>query len=219
MAGPRKEAAPDGGAGVDVVEERNGDGYQSAGGGLGIVVDGVHTASVGAYAGQRTEQEVTTHEWNVGGSASTVLGRVVQLAADATAARALDFDTLTPARINDGGVDLILRPTAGIRLDLSGRLTTLSPVDRLADDITERATRLRGRLAWQFTKPLGIRVLAEHNAGNVRSPTLLSSALLTWLYHPGTAIWVGYSEVTTLDGKPEASSRAVFAKVSVLLRP
>ncbi len=203
-------------ANAQVMEERNGEGYVSAGGGLKTVMGGVHEMFAESFVGSRTELGVSADEWSLTGGGSTQLGSALNLGAIVEASQQLDFETLTPARAADVEMDITLRPTAGIRLDLNGRLSTFRPQLALS---TDRATRLRARMAWQFTRPLGLRVLAEHNAGTRRGPTVLSSVLLTWLHHPGTAFWVGYSEVTDVSGAPKAESRAVFAKVSVLLRP
>ncbi len=203
-------------ANVQVQEERNGEGYTVAGGGFTAVVGGVHEVFAESFAGSRTELGVNADEWSVAGGGVTQLGSVLDAGATVELSQQLDFETLTPARASDFELDVTLRPNAGIRLDLNGQLSTFRPQLALS---TDHATRMRARMAWQFTRPLGLRVLAEHNAGTRRGPTVLSSVLLTWLHHPGTAFWLGYSEVTDVSGTPKAESRAVFAKVSVLLRP
>ncbi len=60
---------------------------------------------------------------------------------------------------------------------------------------------LRTKLNYQFTRAFSARVIVEYDStladpaqtSLVRSKTVSSSALLTWLPHPGTAIYLGYN--------------------------
>jgi hypothetical protein len=102
---------------------------------------------------------------------------------------------------------------------------------------------LRSKWNWQFTPQLSVRVILQYNAllagtPGVGSPyTYLPTArqfnadfLVTYLIHPGTAIYVGYnSDLQNLDVQPNLGvfntakgyindSRQFFIKVSYLFR-
>ncbi len=134
-----------------------------------------------------------------------------------------------------------------LSLHLSGRLRIDN--DYLLEHIRERATNLtavtnhivRSKWNWQFTKEFSARVIFQYNA--VLSNPFLSSLnrtknfnadfLLTYLLHPGTAIYVGYnSDLENLDRRllptptgllttPSSflnDGRQLFVKVSYLFR-
>jgi hypothetical protein len=111
--------------------------------------------------------------------------------------------------------ELTVRPTASLSWQNSLFYERLFP----QSDDSEVATRWRSRLNWQFTRELGLRVISEHTSGTDRDPKLISSVLLSWLLHPGTAAYLGYSETTQLKNGVGALDRAVFGKVSVYIRP
>ena len=102
---------------------------------------------------------------------------------------------------------------------------------------------LRSKWNWQFTPQLSVRLILQYNAllagtPGIGSPyTYLSSArqfnadfLITYLVHPGTAIYVGYnSDLQNLSVEPGRGvfnkakgyindSRQVFVKASYMLR-
>jgi hypothetical protein len=64
------------------------------------------------------------------------------------------------------------------------------------------AQTMRGKANYQFTRSLSARVIAEYDStlanpaetSLLRTKEFASQALLTWLPHPGTAIYIGYSD-------------------------
>jgi len=99
---------------------------------------------------------------------------------------------------------------------------------------------MRSQLNYQFTRPLSLRLILDYNAvlpnasliALDRTKRVTGDILLTYLVHPGTALYVGYTdrrENLALDDafpgglrltrSPGVSTgRQFFAKVSYLLR-
>ncbi len=78
---------------------------------------------------------------------------------------------------------------------------------RTGEDVFENQT-LRTKLNYQFTRALSARVIVEYDSvlvnpaqtSLVRTKQVATQALLTWLPHPGTAIYVGYNnDIQNLD--------------------
>jgi hypothetical protein len=102
-------------------------------------------------------------------------------------------------------------------------LFTLQPIKQLTDDNTYLLDRdhsrqngqlvyesqtLRTKLNYQFTKAFSARVIVEYDStlanpletSLLRTKEVSTQALLTWLPHPGTAIYVGYTnDIQNLD--------------------
>jgi hypothetical protein len=102
-------------------------------------------------------------------------------------------------------------------------LFTLQPLRQITDDNTYLLDRdhsrqngqlvyesqtLRTRLNYQFTKAFSARVIVEYDStlanpaetSLLRTKEVSTQALLTWLPHPGTAIYVGYTnDIQNLD--------------------
>jgi hypothetical protein len=99
---------------------------------------------------------------------------------------------------------------------------------------------LRSRLNYQFTRELSLRVIVDYNATlpNAalidldRQKRVTGDVLLTYLIHPGTALYLGYTDqlenLGLVPGVPPTTvrlpfpsttvGRQFFAKVSYLLR-
>lgn len=179
-----------------------------------LVIGGVHAISASASAIRWREGSVDEDGWAASLGWTGQIGAVVELAPEVSAGRHLDFVHLVPADSVSAGGELALRPTVGLRLDTTARWQRLQPEGLPV----AHAVLVRERLAWQFTRTLGLRLIGEWTDGTDRAPLLRSSALLTWLHVPGTALHLGGSETTDLvAGTPV--ERSIFAKVSVLLRP
>jgi len=158
-------------------------------------------------------------------------------------------------RVNFG---LTLRPSSRLRLDetlIYYRLGTrdgwvtppFSPGQSIFNNYLNRA-----KFSYQFTKELSLRLILDYNA-TIGNPDLLdvqrnvggsdggpfaptkqftTDILLTYLLHPGTAVYLGYNNgyndlhlhpgapvPITVEGAPNNStSRLFFVKVSYLLR-
>ena len=149
------------------------------------------------------------------------------------------------ADAQDGSVGLTFRPMRALRLDhtfLYERLRT-RPGASLTADSPQRilANRiLREKLNYQFTRALSFRAILDYSTVD-RDSTLSRvepehrwgmDLLFTYLVHPGTALYVGYSDryenFRLLPGSPPALERSgspglsvgrqVFVKLSYLWR-
>jgi hypothetical protein len=132
--------------------------------------------------------------------------------------------------------DLTFRPMARLKLDELYYYTNLR---------TRNATVFvnhlaRSRLNYQFTRELSLRLIMDYN-GVLENPALVNltrqkritgDVLLTYLIHPGTALYVGYTDrlenLRLFPGAPPTvapigfpsttTARQFFAKVSYLFR-
>lgn len=194
-----------------------GDRYNQVDAGIRTLIGGVHDLRASFGGRQRRERDVRVTGASASASYSGQLGPVLYVAPSVELTRDLDFASLTPARSLTGELDVTLRPTPGIRLDATGRLQQLVP-----EGGTEAVSRLaRGRWTWQFTQPLGVRVVSELRGANVDAidARWLNSVLLTWLEVPGTAVYVGLTDIADPSASMAPVERVAFLKASVLLRP
>jgi hypothetical protein len=162
------------------------------------------------------------------------------------------------ARQDYGQATLTLRPIKPLKIDntyLFERLRTTNPISQFVQSEVPGAGRgilsdhiIRSKWNWQFTPQLSLRLIMQYNellAGTpgIGSPyTYLPTQkgfnadfLLTYLVHPGTAIYVGYnSDLRNLDvvrATPTTAgyvtntakgylndSRQFFVKVSYMFR-
>ena len=162
------------------------------------------------------------------------------------------------ARQDTASASLNLRPIKPLKIEntyLFDRLRATNSTYRLVQSQTPGAGRgifndhiLRSKWNWQFTPQLSMRVILQYNAllagtPGIGSPyTYLPTSrqfnadfLITYLVHPGTAIYVGYnSDLQNLAVVPEMpsvpgfvtntakgylnDSRQFFVKVSYLFR-
>jgi hypothetical protein len=134
-----------------------------------------------------------------------------------------------------------LRPVKPLKIEntyLFERLRTIEGKHGILNDHI-----LRSKINWQFTPKLSLRLILQYNAllantpGNTDLYTGLPTArqfngdfLVTYLVHPGTAIYVGYnSDLQNLDVVPKTGvfntargyindSRQFFVKVSYQFR-
>lgn len=126
-----------------------------------------------------------------------------------------------------------LRTDAG-----SFRSLAQAPVDHSATVFVNHL--LRSRLNYQYNKQLSLRLIVDYNSV-LQNPALISldrqkrlsgDVLMTWLLHPGTAFYLGYTDslenVALAAGAPNTvvrtnlpsttTQRQFFAKVSYLFR-
>jgi hypothetical protein len=116
---------------------------------------------------------------------------------------------------------------------LSGRTGTPAAGANIFDNLL-----LRSRVNYQFTREWSLRAILDYSSldpntavvGFERGRHLGADILLTWLPHPGTALYVGYSDgydnvrldptkrVFTTDGALNSTGRQLFVKSSWLLR-
>jgi len=132
--------------------------------------------------------------------------------------------TIESASAQSTAIDLrfTLWPTRHIRFDTVIGQRWLAPADPVEGFTHQSSTLLRGKLGYQLSRTLGARLIGEYSGYpglDGRSERFIGSVLLTWLLHPGTGVWVGYTEFGSLDGPYAVESREVFVKVSILFRP
>jgi hypothetical protein len=149
-----------------------------------------------------------------------------------------------PGEARQASVDLTLRPTARLRLDERYLYTVLRtgrgvPAQGAASTVYNNHI-LRSKVNYQFTRELSFRAIVDYNAvlPNASLVTLERTKrvgydlLLTYLLHPGTALYAGYTDVyenlafdplrppyLRLTGSPDLNTgRQFFVKTSYLLR-
>ena len=202
------------GAQFTVTEEINGDFRREVAATSSWVLS-AHELGAELGASQEEEFGQQVGGWWASGKYGADLNQFVSLMTKLEAGRQLDYAALAPAGFQMADLEITLRPLPGLRLDLSG----LGARQKSLDATPELGSRLRGKATWQLTRPLGLRTIVEHANTTSLDPRLNSSLLVTWLLHPGTAVWAGYLETTDLGGPPVALERTVFLKASVLIRP
>lgn len=195
-------------------QERNGDRRSGAWVELESQVAGVHEVYLGGNRGSLVEEGVSATSSELWAGYEADLSRWLSVEPFVLLGQTLDYSELVPATEQGWSLALTLRPTPGIRVDASSYHQRFQP----EGGALETGWRQRGRLGWQFTQALGLRLVGELVHGNALEPTLTSSVLLRHLPHPGTALYLGYVERTDVSGAPEALSRTVFAKGTFLLR-
>lgn len=150
------------------------------------------------------------------------------------------------ARSDDATLGVTLRPTSRLRIDqtyIFDRLGTMSKqsvrgVPKSAAIFNDHL--FRTNVNYQFTRALSLRAIVDYDAtlpnpalvDLERSKHLTGDLLLTYLLHPGTAVYLGYTDRrenlafdpndpsslrrTNFPGFP--TGRQFFAKISYLLR-
>ena len=155
--------------------------------------------------------------------------------------RSLNYDPasgLTPqaGKSIESSLELTFRPTSRARLDETYFYTRLGvPGAAVFNDHL-----LRSKLNYQLTRALSVRVILDYNAvlpnrslaSLERTKRLTTDFLLSYLVHPGTAFYIGYTdrrENLLLDyhavpglfrggGPSTLSGGQLFAKINYLLR-
>jgi len=171
----------------------------------------------------------------------------------ASSASATPYNQPFLAREDSARVTVTLRPVKPLKIEnsyLFERLRTNSSTFLFEQSQNPGAARgilndhiLRSKWNWQFTPQLSIRLILQYNALLAGTPGVGSlytylptqkefntDFLITYLVHPGTAIYVGYNnDLQNLDVLPHAGvfptakgyindSRQFFVKVSYLFR-
>ncbi|MCU1238860.1 MAG: rane associated hydrolase [Candidatus Solibacter sp.] len=136
----------------------------------------------------------------------------------------------------DVQADFTFRPTARLKLEELYFYTAL----RTRDAAVFVNHLARSRLNYQFTRELSLRMIVDYN-GVLANPQLVNltrqkritgDVLLTYLIHPGTALYLGYTDrlenlrllpgapptVSTIGFPSTTTARQFFAKVSYLFR-
>jgi hypothetical protein len=142
----------------------------------------------------------------------------------------------TLANFRDAQLSLTFRPASGLRLDETYIYSHLGARTDPPRTIFDNHI-VRSKVNYQFTRELSVRAILDYNAV-LSDPSLVSLArtkhlagdiLLTYLVHPGTALYIGYTDgydsVHLTDGSlvptraPTTSTgRQFFVKTSYLFR-
>jgi outer membrane receptor protein involved in Fe transport len=131
---------------------------------------------------------------------------------------------------------LTLRPGSRLRVQQGYLYSALSTRDTHASIFTNHI--FRSRVTYQFTRALSLRAIVDYE--RVRPDPVLvdlddekhltGDVLLTWLLHPGTAVYVGYTDRyerfdpfdPAFGGRQSwrlrSTGRQVFVKASYLFR-
>ena len=146
--------------------------------------------------------------------------------------------------MQNGSLELTLRPTSRLQLDEKYIYSHLE--SRLGRPPATAATTIynnhivRSKVNYQFSRELSLRAIVDYN-GVLPQASLVSlertkrlgyDLLLTYLLHPGTAVYVGYTDIyenlmfdpsrppyLRLSGFPDMNTgRQVFVKLSYLFR-
>jgi hypothetical protein len=143
-------------------------------------------------------------------------------------------------------VELTIRPTSRLKMDQVYYYTRLATrPDSFRGALVRPATAFinhlaRSRLNYQFNRRLSLRMIVDYNAvlenaalvSLERQKRITGDVLLTYLLHPGTALYIGYTDrlenLTLRPGSPPAvyrtgdpnttTGRGFFMKLSYLLR-
>ena len=143
------------------------------------------------------------------------------------------------ANYRDGQVSLTFRPVSGLLLDETyiyshlGSRPETGPKHTIFDNHI-----VRSRANYQFTREWSLRAILDYNAvlsdpslvALDRSKHLSADLLLTYLIHPGTALYVGYTDgydsvaldpvsgLVPIRNPTTSTGRQVFVKTSYLFR-
>ncbi len=200
--------------------ERDGDALGSMNAEVAAQLGGIHHLTVGtSFTGWQQSGEVegapkTARTGGPGVYASyySDLTRWLTVKTTFSTGAELSYANLSLGRSLRWQGDATFRPTPNVRLDL-----TTQHQDFWVGDQRTDANQVRARANWQITREWGLRAISQATLGTNTDPQLVTSALLTWLPSPGTAMYVGYAETTDLDQR-RALDRTVFAKGTVLWR-
>ena len=136
--------------------------------------------------------------------------KAVVLSAEINWGQATNYDTAVgppvEARANNISASATVRPVPGLTVENTYLLTRLQDVHTGANIFNDHI--LRSKWNYQFTRALSLRVIGQYNSilssYNAANPQLALSSLapaknfnadvlLTYLVHPGTAVYVGYN--------------------------
>ena len=160
---------------------------------------------------QWQQSSVQVDGYSLSGSYRANLTRVFKFSLSSNYAQLLDYSMLVPATSFQGTASSTLRPTTAIQVDLDVNRQWYTPQE---SDLTTY-TRLFTRFNWQFTEPMGLRLLQQTVLSSSLSPQTTLSSLLTWMQVPGNEFYIGTS-MTVEDSV--LVEQTLFAKITHLWR-
>jgi len=139
------------------------------------------------------------------------------------------------ANFRDAQLSLTFRPASGLRLDETYIYSHLGA--RNAPQTIFDNHIIRSKVNYQFTRELSLRAILDYN-GVLSNPSLVSldrtkhlagDILLTYLVHPGTALYIGYTDgydsvnltnsgLVPTNTPTTSTGRQFFVKTSYLFR-
>ncbi len=209
----------------------------------GLNFEFARSTFVGMYAGRLFERYPNTNflRNDVGiGLHSERFKRVIFDSGFSKGSR-INYDTpgMLPSFLGHGSelnTTVTIRPVSRLKLDEIYQLTRLYTNGPRPEAVFLNHL-VRSRLNYQFSRELSLRMIVDYN-GVLRNPALINldrqkrvtgDLLLTYLIHPGTAFYVGYTDthenlalngaVVNRIGLPSTTTgRQVFAKLSYQFR-
>jgi hypothetical protein len=143
----------------------------------------------------------------------------------------INYDVVSglPAFLGNGSefqTTITLRPISRLKLDEIYDLTRLYTADQPLTGQRPQAVFInhlaRSRVNYQFTRELSLRLILDYN-GVLQNPALINlerqkrisaDVLMTYLIHPGTAFYIGYTDrlenLALFPGEPPAVGRIGF---------
>jgi len=173
---------------VESARERNGDGDIAVGHSQRAVISGRHRLEMVMLAQRFTQDDVELNGWEGELSWRGRLSRMFSLELSGLRGRQLDYDTLTPATSTTIIAEGTLRPTIATRLEFDVVQQWFEPDNQES----QSATRIFSRFNWQFTKPLGARIIQQTTLSGSDSPSSTeASTMVTWMQNPGREGYLG----------------------------
>ena len=164
---------------------------------------------------QIRESDTELLGWGVEAEYNGRIGSVFSMEPSLGVGQTIDYELLTPALTIQTGLEFTLRPIPALRLDTIAQYQHHTPQDASSSE----AYLIRTSIFGQFTREIGLRLIAEYSDGTDNDTSLDTSLLFTWLQHPGTAAYIGYSESLIFEDNVASAGRGVFAKVTFQFRP
>lgn len=198
-----------------IFQERNGEYRRSLETQHALVANKIHTFQAAAALNMHREADSDLNGWAIATSYYSRPAAAVSVDAELSLERLLDYDSLSPALVGIGELELDLRPLKSLQLSTMLELQQL----HLESGETASASLLRNTLQWQLSREWGLRLITEHANTSGGNAALTTSLLGTWMRHPGTALWFGYVESAEATTGLNALHRSVFLKGTFLFRP
>jgi hypothetical protein len=195
-------------------QERNGEFRRSVETQHALVANKIHNIQAAGSLNMHREADSDLNGWAIATSYRSRPAAALSVDVELSLERLLDYDTLRPAMVGIGELELDLRPLKSLQVSTMLELQRLQPESAN----TAFASLVRNTVQWQLTREWGLRLIVEHADTSDANPALTTSLLGTWMRHPGTALWFGYVESAQANTGFDALNRSVFLKGTFLFR-